>query len=518
MISGLEIAILLIFTWIIIIMYLGPKISKTKHFSLFGPAVMIKIVKNRGVIEKFTKKFPGISFGRLSVIIVYIGAALALVMLVYGAVLSLALKPSQAPALSEILALPGINPVIPIGFGLVTLIIAVVIHEFMHGVVAKKQGIKLSSVGVLMFVVPVGAFVEPDEEEITKADPVVRRRVVAAGPGINIVLAIICLLLVSFLVVPSASPTHDGMYVQTTVAGSQASHIITNGEEVISLGNYSGNEIGNLSYISDLTPGHYYNIKIYNGKTIRSSSIMAGLTIYSTIKGLPAGNASIPVGSILIKSNNLTIYNVTVLTDQLDAMKPGSKVYLEMMVPLNGTMVIKNYTIVTTSEYYYYAKYDPSQNSNAYRNYSFLGITSVYAGFGGFTLQYMQSILSGKDVFTSPWIGMLQYISLPFGYLSPVPSSLASLYTTPFSPLVFWGIFNMLYWLFWWNFLLGIFNALPVVVFDGGQFFRDTMLIAGKHKHLSWFKDEKNVKTVMAASSILVILLFAWEIIIPRII
>ncbi len=518
MINGLELAILLLFAWIIIIMYLGPRISKTKHFSLFGPALMIKIVKNRGVIEKFTKKFPGKSFGKISVIIVFLSAIIAVVILVYGAVLSLAIKPTSAPALSELLALPGINPVIPIGFGLVTLIIAVVIHEFMHGVVAKKHGIKLSSVGVLLFVIPVGAFVEPDEEEISKSDPVVRRRVVAAGPGINIVLAVVCLLLITFLLVPSASPTHDGMYVQATVAGSPASHFIKNGEEVTAMGNYTGNSVGNLSYISNLVPGQSYATKIYDGKSIRTVDMMAGLVIYSTLKGMPAYNVSIPVGSVLLKSNGETIYNVTVLTDQLDVLKPGSNVTLEMMIPENGSMVMKNYTFTTASEYYYYAHYDPSQNSNAYKNYSFIGVTSVYAGFGGYTLQYMQSVLSGKQVFTSPWDGMLEYIALPFGYLSPVPSSLASLYSTPFSPLLFWGIFNMLYWLFWWNFLLGIFNALPVVVFDGGQFFRDSMLIVGRHKLLSWFKNEKNVRSVMAASSILVLLLFVWEIVIPRII
>ena len=512
MISGLEIAILLIFAWIIIVIYLGPRISKTKHFSLFGPAIMIKITKNRGIIERFTKKFPGKSFGRISVIIVFASAILAVIILVYGAVLSFAIKPSHAAGLSLLLAIPGVNPVIPIGFGTVTLILAVVIHEFFHGVVAKKQGIKLSSVGVLWFVVPVGAFVEPDEQEITKSDPVVRRRIVAAGPGINIVLAVICFLLVALLVVPAASPTHDGLYVEATVSGSQVSHVISNGDEVVSLGNYTGNVIQNLSTISDLTPGQYYHASVYYGGSMHSVKVMAGLTIYSTISGLPAANISIPVGSVLVKSNNLTIYNATVLTDQLNKLPPGSKDYLEMMVPTSGSMVEKNFTLITTSEYYYYAKYDPSQNSNAYKNYSFIGITSVYSGFGGYTLTYMQSMLSGRQVFASPWSGMLQYIALPFLYLSPIPSSLASMYSTPFSPLLFWGIFDMLYWLFWWNFLLAIMNALPVVAFDGGQFFRDSMLIVGKHKSFSWLSKENNVRYVMIASSFFVLLLFAIEI------
>ena len=40
------------------------------------------------------------------------------------------------PSASELVAIPGLNPVIPLGWGALAFIVALVIHEFGHGLVA----------------------------------------------------------------------------------------------------------------------------------------------------------------------------------------------------------------------------------------------------------------------------------------------------------------------------------------------------------------------------------------------
>ncbi len=82
-----------------------------------------------------------------------------------------------------------------------------VVHELSHGVVAKAQRLPLKSVGlVLLAVIPPGAFVEPDEEELGKAPPLrARLRVYGAGSMANVVTALLTLLLINLAITPPLS-------------------------------------------------------------------------------------------------------------------------------------------------------------------------------------------------------------------------------------------------------------------------------------------------------------------------
>jgi len=92
------------------------------------------------------------------------------------------------------------------------------------------------------------------------------------------------------------------------------------------------------------------------------------------------------------------------------------------------------------------------------------------------------------------------------------------MFSTPFNSYIFFGITNTLYWFFWIDFLLGIMNALPLSILDGGQFFRDTLTIASRRDRLKFLRDENNVKKIYYAMGIFVFLLLMYIIIAPRII
>lgn len=130
----------------------------------------------------------------------------------------------NAPGPRELLGLPGVNPMIPLGYGIAALILALVIHEGAHGVMAYVARMRVKSLGLVFFIVPIGAFVEPHDEDLLKSTAREKNRVFAAGPTSNILLAVVAGLLLSFLFVGQMSVANggDGVVVGTIEEGSAA--------------------------------------------------------------------------------------------------------------------------------------------------------------------------------------------------------------------------------------------------------------------------------------------------------
>lgn len=517
--SGLLIALFIIFAWIIIMMALAPAIGRSKRLSLLGPFLMIKAIKERGALDKMAERFPAIGFSRFSVALIIATGVFAVFFLFYGAYLSSLITTRVSTPLTYYLGLPGVNPIIPIVYGIPAFAVSVVIHEIFHGIVARKHGMKVKSVGTLFFVVPVGAFVEPDEEEISKADPVIRRRIFGAGAGINIVIGIAMILVLSFVMMPAAQPIHDGIYVQGVPAEQPFQSLLQPGVEIISYGNYSGQALSGMFVNSSIAPGQLMTMETFNGNTYSNFSYPSGLAILSTFEGYPASQAGINPGSIIYSIDGKLIYGINNMESILDNTTPGTTIsVVTVSFNQNLTKTTNYYNLTTASKYEFYAQNDAAANSAAYKNQSFIGVTSNYLGITGIPLSEVKPVIFVSDIFTSPWYGFLSSISLPFSGLTPVPVHLAQLFHTPVNSVFFWGSVNMMYWLFWVNILLGVTNALPLLILDGNQFFKDTLYIAGRRKSLSFLRNEKVLNRIMAVLNVVVIGLLLWEIIVPRII
>jgi membrane-associated protease RseP (regulator of RpoE activity) len=120
------------------------------------------------------------------------------------------------------LLLPGINPVLPFLYGWFAIICAIAVHEGAHGVIARNLGLKVRSSGLLFFLfIPVGAFVDVDEEQLKKAKSKVSSRILAAGVGGNIAVAAVCLIGV-LVIAGGLAPVIDGVYVYDVVQGMPA--------------------------------------------------------------------------------------------------------------------------------------------------------------------------------------------------------------------------------------------------------------------------------------------------------
>ena len=410
------------------------------------------------------------------------------------------------------------NPAIPIFYGTFALIFTVAIHETMHGIIARKHGLPVKSVGVLFLVIPAGAFVEPEEQAMLAADPVVRRRVIAGGPAINLFMAIALFLILVFLMMPSVHPIDQGMYVQQVDQTSPTTSLISPGSEIIAFGNYTGSNLVNDLSTSTIAPGTMINTTVRTGQSVQSGLVPAGLVVDSTLAGYPANKSNIAIGGIIAGVNGITIYNQTSLTNVLDGVSPGSNVSVSMLyLDASHSLITKNYTVTTASKYSYYQQYAPGYNSPSYKNQSFLGVTTSYLGVGGYSMQFAQTTVFGADALYGGVSGALTTISLPFEGLSPVPAAMASLYTTPFSAPVFWFLTNLFFWVFWISLLLGLMNALPLFITDGSQFLRDTLVIWGKKRQTSRLSDERKASAVANILGLIVVFLVVWEIVLTRI-
>ncbi len=87
---------------------------------------------------------------------------------------------------------------IPCSYGVIGLVSVLLVHELAHGILAVAEGIPLKSSGVVFLTaLPIGAFVEPDEEEMMKKPRMSRLRVYAVGSFANILVFLAALLVIA---------------------------------------------------------------------------------------------------------------------------------------------------------------------------------------------------------------------------------------------------------------------------------------------------------------------------------
>jgi len=156
--------------------------------------------------------------GDVWVVTVFVIMILMFSLLVWQATLAWQIPKTSAVSPKMMIGLPGLNPVIPLWYGILALVIAMVIHEFSHGILSRVANVKVKALGLLLFFFPVGAFVEPDEEEMKSMKKWERMRLYAAGPGSNMVVAVIFSFLFSSVMVASLEPAENGLLLYSVSA------------------------------------------------------------------------------------------------------------------------------------------------------------------------------------------------------------------------------------------------------------------------------------------------------------
>src|SRR2546422_750636 len=172
-----------------------------------GPFLMVKTRRGRDFIDRSARfRRAWRVFGDLSIVLVGLTMVGITALLVWEAVLVRNIPPDRAPSPELLLGVPGLNPIIPVGYGVFALAVAVALHEFMHGILARVSKVKIESLGVLLCILPIGAFVEPSEPEMKALPRRERARIYSVGAGINILLAFLFGFLFSTMMLYGVEP------------------------------------------------------------------------------------------------------------------------------------------------------------------------------------------------------------------------------------------------------------------------------------------------------------------------
>ena len=201
------------------------RIGPDRALTLFGPALKIKTQRGRAWLDRlgrFRRFWSAV--GDLGVALAGIAMAVIVLLLVWEGILATQIPASAAPSPATALGIPGLNPIIPNGYGIVALIVGIVLHELAHGVMARSQNVGVRSLGILWFVIPVGAFVEQDEEGMNQASRRRRSRIAAAGVLANFALTVLFFALLAGVVASSVHPNADGVGVAYVVDQSPAAN------------------------------------------------------------------------------------------------------------------------------------------------------------------------------------------------------------------------------------------------------------------------------------------------------
>jgi len=280
---GYEIALLLIVAYgvVVYVLHRSGRLGPDRSLSLFGPALMSKTRRGRSMLDRWGRfrRFWS-RVGDLGIALAGLAMAIIVALLVFGAIASFRIAPSQAPTPQEALGLPGINPFIPIGYGIVALAIGIVLHELMHGVLARSQQIGVKSLGILWFVVPIGAFVEQDDEEMMAATRRRRDRVAAAGVLANFALTVVFFVALSALLATSIQPNANGVGIAIVESNTPAANAsLVPGDIITSVGTTNTTTYALFeAALENTTPGEHVALSYYDtnlGRTVTTEVVLA---------------------------------------------------------------------------------------------------------------------------------------------------------------------------------------------------------------------------------------------------
>lgn len=228
-----------ILIWILALSF---KKQLTKHgFEIEFPLIMWKTQRLRGFINRIANLSP--RFWKVFMTVGLIICYGLMFFITYYLIQSLSTI-VEAPQVSIMLPgveMPGSTVFIPFGYGIIALATIIIVHEFSHGILSRVEGINIKSIGLLLFTILPGAFVEPDEEQLRKSNKLAQLRVYTAGSMANITLAVIALLLctaISTAVIPNDF-TADGIIINRVIESSPADGVLKEGMILESIDNVS---------------------------------------------------------------------------------------------------------------------------------------------------------------------------------------------------------------------------------------------------------------------------------------
>ncbi len=454
-----------------------------KGFVPYGPTIMIRTKWGLKLMDRMAK------YKRFWNVMGYVSLGVSLVLAII-IVTILAIDLSVLPqmfgrsgiGIEYALAIPGLNPMLPIVYGIIGLVVAMVIHEMAHGIQSRANDIGVDSSGILYGVVPLGAFVEPNEEQTAKASRKARMHVYAAGITTNTFMAIITFAIMFFAMTNClVSDYSDNAAVYAVVSDTQAYDLeIDASSIVIAVDGTNVDSDGLVDFVkahgsSDLKKDYDVTF-LYKGAEYHRTMAL-GACITGVTSDSPASGTGLKVGgfitSITDSHGETLIRTPEEFSDYMKGTVPGQEITVKFY---NYNKETKDFDGPETA----------TVNLDSRGDVGFFGASVSIAGISFTTPKLMVDTginpLYGKEGLQDSAMGLLSYISMPFKGFSPIPESVTWWYDNGDA---FWIFIWIVYWIFWLDIVLAISNALPALPFDGG------LLLVGL---LDWLYEKGGVK------------------------
>ncbi len=211
-------------------------------------------------------------YGWVAVVVCFAASAFTTYYFLKVSLTTLLTRITAVPAVSLVLPeVPGVRypfPAIlevPLPYWIVSVFILVVFHELSHAFVAVAENVRIKSLGLFVFLIFPGAFVEPDERTLEKSRLTSRLKVYAAGSFANfLVVVFVTILTIILLNLLSAYLSPAGLKIEV-IPDTPAEHAGLKGDIV----KVNGKDVRRIEdwviSMSNVTPGECVIIETTEG-------------------------------------------------------------------------------------------------------------------------------------------------------------------------------------------------------------------------------------------------------------
>jgi membrane-associated protease RseP (regulator of RpoE activity) len=299
-----------------------------EYVRLQGPLVTMHTKRGRAFLDwlarprRFWRAWSNVGVG---IALVFMTGTFLLLLLQGVTILRNPPAPTAVNQPQNYLVVPGVNQFLPLSvapeivFGL---LVGLVVHEGGHGLLCRVEDIDIESMGlVFLTVVPIGAFVEPDEESQRRADRGGRTRMFAAGVTNNFVVTALAFALLFGPVIGSVALA-PGVAVDGAYDGSPAAAAgIGNGDRITAIDGTPVGTEAELDRTLAASDAATVSVELDGERTV---PVERSLVVVGTIGGNPA-NLTAQQGDEPIRVTSVAGTAVATRADFRDAV--GEEVF-----------------------------------------------------------------------------------------------------------------------------------------------------------------------------------------------
>ncbi|WP_292486451.1 site-2 protease family protein [Methanohalobium sp.] len=517
--SNTTIAIAIFLFYWIVVSYLKKRGTLAKYnIDAYGPILMIRTERGQGLLKSLArpKRFWRL-FANIGIPLMFAGMVAMFLVVILSDIAMLTSFGGQTPEPGKfnepqnIFLIPGVNEFIPLTWGIIALVVTLIVHEFSHAILSIVENVRVKSMGILLALVPIGGFAEPDEEQLfgvsrnengdgessidEKSDEKKeaattnqRSRILAAGVMSNFVVAFIAFLLFFGPVLGGIGSVSDAMITDVnsespvTKAGINENMVIT---QINDTQTRNANDV--INYMMNVSPGSTVEIHAVKDGTTSTYEVdiqdkereqVQGIYISDVVEESPAENSGLEKGMLIVGIDNNSVQSINGFSKYMENTSPGQEVEIKALKPNQTDASPEQFNLTLTT------------SPDGTQDKGFIGIfyerrnlesNSLGIEIGNFPatryLEMLKNIPSRLDelggwiiIFGLPIVGFggegFRGFSGTFAqFFEPIG------WAEPLGIGIFW-MANALLWIAWLNFYVGLFNCLPAVPLDGGHVFR----------------------------------------------